>query len=120
MSFGARGLTAAALGDDMVFAPVIGTLAVKADAFMPDAAIAPPKRTANLPAMPPRNNFLSFCIPILSIQKMVDPKIVYRDPPSSLIIFPWHPEPNVVAADRMPQIRNRMQYAYDVQRLIAF
>ena len=68
MSFGASGLTAAALDDDMVSVPAFGIPALKADAFTPDAAIAPPKITANLPAMPLRNAFLLLSMPVPSIQ----------------------------------------------------
>jgi len=92
MSFGARGLTAAALGDDMVFAPVIGIPAVKADAFTPDAAIAPPKRTANLPAMPPRNNFLSFCIPIPRFKKCWTTKLYTQTRPHRLLFSSGTPD----------------------------
>jgi hypothetical protein len=60
MSFGASVLRVPA--DVMVLVSCAGTTAVKGEAFTPVAATAPPMRTANLPAMPLRNCFLSFCI----------------------------------------------------------
>jgi hypothetical protein len=60
MSFGARGLSVASLGEEMVFAG--GVTAGTGEAVALVAATAPPRRIANLLAMPPRNVFLLLCI----------------------------------------------------------
>jgi hypothetical protein len=62
MSFGAKGFSPTALGEETVFVSGPGTTAEKGEPFAPVTAIAPPSRTANLLAMPLRNSFLSFCI----------------------------------------------------------
>ena len=87
MSFGASVLRAAVVGDDTVFVSGRGTAAVKGEAFTPVAATAPPTRTANLPAMPLRNCFRSFCIQVPSICKILIAGILYQELTSNAIFF---------------------------------
>jgi hypothetical protein len=61
----------ATLGEDKVLDSGRGTAGVKGMALAPVAAIAPPMRIANLPAMPFKNTFLSFCIRVPSIREIL-------------------------------------------------
>jgi len=64
MSFGGSVLSAASDDEEMAVVPGWGRTTATGKAFAPVATIALPTRTANLPAMPLRNVFLSSCMSV--------------------------------------------------------
>jgi hypothetical protein len=64
--------------------------------------MVPPKRTANLPAMPFKNIFLSVCIPIPRTTKYRLPRILSQLPSLIAIFFLPAPLARLESADGMP------------------